>query len=164
MEKKSNIDYKQKIIDKKKEWNYIYKNVILPRIVPLLIILIAIEEAFYKTYEKSHNVFIILVIIKICLGLMVGILVGKYEWKFNQKLLSGYYTSIKKIRNEYVCINGILSWGLIIGISYIKYPFDSILISIFNIFIWLLFGLLFGLFSWKSASKKYEKFITSAKG
>lgn len=141
-----------------KKWNYIIRKVVLTRIVPLIILLITINELFYKSYEKNHKSFLILLAVKALLGILVGIFAGTCEWQFNEKLLTHYFKTLEEIKKEYIKIYGILEWGLIIGICYFKYPFEAIYSIIINIVIWLVFGFVLGIFTWRKSKSNYEKF------
>jgi hypothetical protein len=143
----------------KKKWKFVLHKVVLSRVVPLMMVLITFNEVFYKVYEKSHNVFFILLVIKACLGISIGVVSGLYEWNFNEKLIKGQFKHINEIKKEYVKIFGIIGWGLIIGVCYIRYPLGSVFSIITDVIVWFALGYILGNFTWKNAQVKYEKFI-----
>jgi hypothetical protein len=158
MDKRLNTEDTQNKNVSSDKWNYIIKKVVISKTLPLILLLIFFDEIFYRTYEKSGNTFFILIIFKLVLGFILGIFAGLYEWKFNERLKNGFYKNINNIKRDYILNYGILGFGLIIGICYIRYPI-SITGTIINILLWLLWGVVFGVYLWRSAKKKFEKFI-----
>lgn len=143
----------------KRKWKYILKTVLLTRIIPILILLITIDEAFYKTYDHNKKIFPIIVLIKVVLGLLAGLIAGINEWKFTEKLYDRQFKSIYEIKRVYAKVFGILGWGVVIGVSYFRYPIKSIYSVVIDLVIWIAFGYLLGMFTWGKNKEKYEKFI-----
>lgn len=147
-------------LQENEKWKYIIKNVIFIRVMPILVFIIMINEAYNGTYAKNPNLFYVLIAFKVCLAILVGIFCGLNEWKFNQRLVGGYFKNINEIRNEYIKIFGVLCWGMLGVVGYFKIPI-TVTTVIFNLVIWLSFGFLLGLFNWRSMKIKYEKYVRS---
>ena len=140
------------------KWEYIIKKVVIAKTLPLVLLLIIFDEIFYKTYEKSGMFFFVLILVKLALGSIMGIIAGLNEWKFNERLKNGFYKNINKIRRAYILNYGVIGFGLIIGICYMRYPI-TLTNTIENILLWVLWGVIFGVYLWNSSKKKFSKFI-----
>lgn len=143
----------------KRKWTYICRDVILKRIIPIIIIVIFLNEAFDKNFSQNQSVFYILVAFKLVVGILIGLYGGTLEWKFNENLVEGNFRSIEAIKKKYIFIYGIIEWGLLVGVSYIKYPIKSVASIFIDFCIWIVIGYLFGIFSFKKVKPAYEKFI-----
>ena len=138
---------------------YILKKILLQRFLVLAILLIGINLLFDLRDIKIKE-FIYISIIKIILILLIGIVVGNFEWNLFASL-KNYEINLSKIKYRFILNIGILSWGLPIGISYMKYPVKSILINGVDLLIWIIASVFFGTTMWLIVSNEFKKYLES---
>jgi len=100
----------------------------------------------------------LLIGIKLILCGFIGLIAGKLKYDFYINLTKKQYT-LNDIKTKYIVIKGIITWGFILSICSITYPIN-ISIIIFNVFIYMLTGVLFGASIFqvtKPILKKYSK-------
>ncbi|AWZ49929.1 hypothetical protein C3495_13830 (plasmid) [Clostridiaceae bacterium 14S0207] len=133
------------------------ENVIL-RYLPEVFLLSCLNEFIYKSSSGNLYKMCLLIGIKLILCGFIGLIAGKLKYDFYINLTKKQYT-LNDIKTKYIVIKGIITWGFILSICSITYPINICTI-IFNVFIYMITGVLFGASIFqvtKPILKKYSK-------
>lgn len=133
------------------------ENVIL-RYLPEVFLLACLNEFIYKSSNGNLYKMCLLIVIKLILCVFIGLIAGKLKYNFYINLTKKQYT-LNDIKVKYIVIKGIITWGFILSICSITYPINICTI-IFNVFIYMITGVLFGASIFqvtKPILKKYSK-------
>ena len=114
----------------------------IPLGLVLLVINFVFKEGlyFWQGDDFSQNLGLVVVIF-----LVLSFIIGSREWKFYKNAAEGYYQEKPELkRKAYIIINGILGWGLAIGIVDFLVQNRNEGASMIIPVLWLVVGYFFG--------------------
>lgn len=159
MNSKNTVEERWKILNNKsKKWHQ-FISVPMFKSVPLVIILIIILELINGYRNMNLNAFIVTGIVKIILAYVIGTIHGYMEWEYIEMLVERKFSNIRELKQKYILIYGIFFFGFIVTLSQIEPLFDSWILTIAKIIIYLLSGLCWGILMVVLTGNKLNRFV-----
>ena len=131
----------------KGEKRFVWMHRVFKVFLPLAILLMLMDYIVF-TKNQINSQIIVVYGGKLFLIMFLGLLEGTFEWKFYQHLFGPSVTTFKDLRKRYIINNGVLAFGLPLGIINFRVYSSHFMIEYTRLSIWLILGVFFGAFLW----------------
>ena len=142
----------------KGEKRFVWIHRLIKVFLPLAVLLMLID---YIVFTKGQITRTLVAVygVKILLIMFLGLLEGTLEWKFYQYIFGPSVTTLKDLRKRYIINNGVLAFGLPLGIINFRVYSSHFMIEYIRLSIWLIVGVFFGGFLWAKNKAVFERTI-----
>ena len=143
-----------------KEW-YQFVSASLFRTVPLMLVLIIVLEFINNFRNEDFILFLVSAVFKLMLTYLLGVLCGSMEWNFMRALIQREFVSFKAIKKKYVFIYGVMFFGCNVTIALINPIFESPVLTLIKLIIYLLSGWLWGVLMVNVSGGSLDRFVNT---
>jgi hypothetical protein len=140
------------------ETKFLWIDTVMKKFLFLAMALVLIDYSFFAKSELNEKMVYVYVF-KLLSIILVGFLEAKLDWKFYQRIFGPKVNTLEDLRRRDLINNGVLTFGLPLGIINFKVFNSNFTFEYVRLSIWLITGVGFGIILWMKNKEAFKQML-----